>query len=192
MTTTHDFQDGTGPVQAHQHPNGGGWVADTAYVAPTAYVDGDAEVFGNARVYGSASIYGISEVSGNARVCVQAVVEHSFVFGDARVYDYAQVCGHTEIYGEARVYDSAEIFGSTCVSGMARVFDHVSVYNLWVSDDDTLFGKAMVFGDNFVSGYDRRTLPGDTKGPAEEVTPPWLSYTTQSSTQNNPSPTRTL
>jgi len=24
--TTHDFQDGNGPVPAHQHANGGGWV----------------------------------------------------------------------------------------------------------------------------------------------------------------------
>ena len=27
----HDFKDGKGPVPAHQHSNGGGWVADTAY-----------------------------------------------------------------------------------------------------------------------------------------------------------------
>lgn len=38
MTTTFDFEDGNGPVPAHQHSNGGGWVADTATVADTAYV----------------------------------------------------------------------------------------------------------------------------------------------------------
>lgn len=27
--TTFDFDDGNGPVAAHQHCNGGGWVADT-------------------------------------------------------------------------------------------------------------------------------------------------------------------
>ena len=27
--TTYDFKDGNGPVPAHQHPNGGGWVAAT-------------------------------------------------------------------------------------------------------------------------------------------------------------------
>ena len=32
MTTTFDFKDGNGPVPAHEHPNGGGWVADTAKV----------------------------------------------------------------------------------------------------------------------------------------------------------------
>jgi len=30
---TSDF--GSGPVPAHQHKNGGGWVADTAFVAET-------------------------------------------------------------------------------------------------------------------------------------------------------------
>ena len=29
---TFDFNDGNGPVPAHKHPNGGGWVADTAKV----------------------------------------------------------------------------------------------------------------------------------------------------------------
>ncbi len=46
--TTFDFHDGKGSVPAHQHPNGGGWVADTAYVAPTAYVGPDARVYGSA------------------------------------------------------------------------------------------------------------------------------------------------
>ena len=32
--TTFDF--GKGPVPAHQHPNGGGWVADTATVFENA------------------------------------------------------------------------------------------------------------------------------------------------------------
>ena len=30
MTTTYDFKDDNGPVPAHQHSNGGGWVAATA------------------------------------------------------------------------------------------------------------------------------------------------------------------
>ena len=46
--TTFDF--GNGPVPAHKHPNGGGWVADSATVADTAYVGPDAKVSGSARV----------------------------------------------------------------------------------------------------------------------------------------------
>ena len=48
----------------HRHPNGGGWVEDTASVDDTAYVGPDAQVSGSARVYGS------------ARVCGSAWVKH--------------------------------------------------------------------------------------------------------------------
>jgi hypothetical protein len=58
--TTFDF--GNGPVPAHKHAYGGGWVADTATVAKTAYVGPDAKVFGKAQVYDDAL------VSGNALV----------------------------------------------------------------------------------------------------------------------------
>jgi hypothetical protein len=59
------FDFGDGPVPAHQHPNGGGWVADTAHVADTAYVGPDAQVFGSAQVSGSARVYGRARVSGD-------------------------------------------------------------------------------------------------------------------------------
>ena len=52
------FDFGDGPVPAHQHPNGGGWVADTAYVSDTAYVGLNAQVSGNARVSGDAWVSG--------------------------------------------------------------------------------------------------------------------------------------
>ena len=56
--TTFDFQDGNGPVPAHQHKNGGGWVADSATVERTAQVFGDARVYGDAQVYGDARVFG--------------------------------------------------------------------------------------------------------------------------------------
>ena len=72
MTTTFDF--GYGPVPAHQHTNGGGWVADSAVVDDSAYVGPNAYVFGEARVFGKARVFGEVWVSGEARV-----------FGNARV-----------------------------------------------------------------------------------------------------------
>lgn len=63
MTTTHDFKDGRGEVPAHKHPNGGGWVADSASVSAEAYVGPNAHVFGNARVYGDAHVFGNARVS---------------------------------------------------------------------------------------------------------------------------------
>ena len=72
--TTFDFGDGKGPVSAHQHVNGGGWIANTATVADTACIGPNAKVYGNAmvsdnvRVYGNAWVSGKAQVSGNARV----------------------------------------------------------------------------------------------------------------------------
>ena len=77
MAQKYKFGDGKGPVPAHQHPNGGGWVADTAKVADTSYVGPDAWVYGNAEVSGTAWVYGDAQVSGTARVS-----------GDAWVSDY--------------------------------------------------------------------------------------------------------
>ena len=49
--TTFDF--GNGPVSAHQHSNGGGWVADTATVSESVFVGREAMVFDNAVVTGN-------------------------------------------------------------------------------------------------------------------------------------------
>ena len=78
MTTTFDF--GFGSVPAHKHPNGGGWVADSATVAGTAYVGPGALVSGEAQVSGNALVSGEAQVSGNARVSGNALVS-----GNARV-----------------------------------------------------------------------------------------------------------
>lgn len=62
--TLFDFRDGNGPVPAHQHPNGGGWIAETAtveksaFVGPSALVSGDAWVSGNAWVSGTSRVFG--------------------------------------------------------------------------------------------------------------------------------------
>lgn len=88
MTTTFDF--GNGPVPAHQHPNGGGWVADTAYVADSAYVGpdarvcGDAWVFDNAWVFDDAQVFGNAWVSGNARVYGNAWVSEGILKVDIK------------------------------------------------------------------------------------------------------------
>lgn len=74
MTDTHDFNDGNGPVPAHRHVNGGGWVANTASVDDTAYIGRDAHVFGHAivrdhtRVFGHARVFGLAIVRGHAVV----------------------------------------------------------------------------------------------------------------------------
>ena len=59
---THDFGDGNGPVPAHRHTNGGGWVANTTNVYDSAYIGPDAWVFGNAWVHGNARVSGAALV----------------------------------------------------------------------------------------------------------------------------------
>ena len=76
--TTFDF--GYGPVPAHQHPRGGGWVADTARVEDSAYIGPSAQVTGNARVSGNARVFGNARVSGGAQVYGGA-----WVFGNAKL-----------------------------------------------------------------------------------------------------------
>lgn len=56
-----DFGDGNGPVPAHIHPNGGGWVADTAKVPDTAYVGPEAQVYGRAILTDDAHVAGKSK-----------------------------------------------------------------------------------------------------------------------------------
>ena len=66
LPTNHNFDAGL--VPAHQHVNGGGWVADTAtvstsaYVGPNATVSDSAQVSGNARVFSNARVPGFTQV----------------------------------------------------------------------------------------------------------------------------------
>ena len=75
MSETYDFDNGNGPVPAHRHSNGEGWVADTAKVDASAYIGPFALVFGNAQVCSGACVFGKVEVYGDAKIC-----------GDAQVY----------------------------------------------------------------------------------------------------------
>mgnify|MGYP001617018501 FL=1 len=88
MVKTHDF--GSGLVPAHQHINGGGWVAETAVVSALVYVGLHAQIYENAQVRDYARVHG------NARV-----------YGNALIYGNAQVCGNALICGNAQVYGSA-------------------------------------------------------------------------------------
>ena len=126
----------------HVHPNGGGWVQNTARVAESAYVGPDAIVSGNAQVAGHARVLGNAEVLGNARVFGYArVSENARVYGNAQVGEIAQVLGY------ARVSEIAQVFGYARVCGNAQVFGYARV-----SGDAWVTGNAQVFGDTQISG----------------------------------------
>ena len=86
----YDFEDGNGPVPAHKHPNGGGWISDTATVSATAYVGNNARVCGDARVYGDALVYGNARVNSGSfletPLCISRSDGYTFTLqGEGRV-----------------------------------------------------------------------------------------------------------
>ncbi len=79
-------------MKGKRHPNGGGWVADTATVDETAYVGTDAMVLDEAKVLGDAVIedyvivYGNAIFKDNARAYGKLAVEKGVFSKDARMY----------------------------------------------------------------------------------------------------------
>jgi len=135
----------------HTHPNGGGWVQNTAKVADTAFVGPDAIVSGNAEVSDKAVVGGSSHVYGNAKIFGDALVS-----GDARVYENAQVSGKAEVYGTAMVSGKAVVFENTKVYGSSNVYGSSRVYgNTWVYSNVEVYENAKVYGNTEVSGRSR-------------------------------------
>ncbi len=95
----HNFEDGNGPVPAHRHPRGGGWVAESARVDQSATVTDGAWIFGSAKIFGAAKI-----------------------FGFARVYGRAKIIGPAEVGGNVYVGGTTTVRGSVLLSGM-RAFE---------------------------------------------------------------------
>ncbi|MGD9209302.1 MAG: hypothetical protein PVI90_00930 [Desulfobacteraceae bacterium] len=96
----------------HRHPDGGGWVENSAKVEGTVLVGKDAQVYGEAQVYGFALVYGNAKVHENAQV-----------YGNAKVYGDAEVYGDAWVYGNAWICGNAKVFGDTEVYGYATVKD---------------------------------------------------------------------
>jgi len=126
--TTYDFEDGRGPVPAHQHSNGGGWVADSAQVAASAFVGPDVRVYGTAKVYGTAEVYINARIYDHARVYGNArIFDNAMVYGTARVFDGANVYGNAVVYDGAEVYDDAVVYGNAKVCGNAKVLGNAVI-----------------------------------------------------------------
>ncbi|MFC1600734.1 DUF6055 domain-containing protein [Candidatus Sumerlaeota bacterium] len=118
------------PLPGSPHPNGGGFVADTAHVEPTAYVGPRAVVLAYAQVLG------------NARIEGQAVVANYTVVKDhAVVSGHALVAGNAVVEDHARVRDFAVLEASARVSDFAKVLQHAHT-NKRVSDHAVLKGSA--------------------------------------------------
>jgi hypothetical protein len=116
------FEVETGPVLAHRHMNGGGWVANTAMVADSAFVGRLACVFDRARVIENASVDGTAWVLGDATVEGDARIR-----GDAEINGLAHVMGQALVTGQSFVTDSTVVKDSAVISGSARIVGHATV-----------------------------------------------------------------
>ncbi len=104
-----------------EHPNGGGFVAQSASVTESVYVASDARVLGN------------SELSGDARIKDRAIINNStvrdsaVVSGQAVVTDGSVVRDNAIVTGEAKVLDAV-------IEDFARIRDRGKVVGSSVSD----------------------------------------------------------
>ncbi len=144
QSTSYDFEDGEGPVAAHRHPNGGGWVADTATVAESAFVGPTAVVFDAARVLDYATVadtawvHGVALVSGHARLGGDALVEgNAKVLDDAEVTDNAFLSGYALVEGHAKISGNAQVLGHGIVRDNARVLGDAVIADDHVADGDS-------------------------------------------------------
>ena len=138
----------TKPVEAewHQHPNGGGWVQNTATAHKTAYIGGGALVYGDAQVCGGAQVYGDAQVYGNARV-----------YGTAWVYGDARVSGDAQVYGGAWEFSPLQVQGTrhfitTCSYTHIQIGCRASSVQEWLANYEKI-GSAEGYSPDEVAEY---------------------------------------
>lgn len=123
MTKTaplYTFTKREGPVRAHRHPNGKGWVADTATVTLNSYVGPNAVVYGLATVENGSRVYGNARIGGYASVSMSEVHGKAMVFGKARVCRECRISGNAKIYGRAHVQHST-VRGKVVLCGKSNI-----------------------------------------------------------------------
>lgn len=81
-----------------RHPNGGGFVADTAQVARTAFVGPDAVILDEAKVEGDAIIDGHATIQGKAVIRDEARVLGPALIENAMISDHATVTGQCHVW----------------------------------------------------------------------------------------------
>ena len=115
-------------VPGKAHPNGGGFVADSAKVAPTAFVGPNAMALGRAQMQGNARLEDYAVLDGDAVAKDNAVLsghayarERAELSGNAKVRDWATVQGGWKISESARVLEHAFLLDRGEVSGYATI-----------------------------------------------------------------------
>jgi len=139
---TYDFCDGFGSVPAHRHPNGGGWVAETAKVGDAVYVGPEARIHGHATIRDSAVIDGKADVSG---YCL--IKDHACIRGNAVIKGTCEISGHAVVGGDVFLSGHFRISGETHLEGKLQYFSEV----------DCLLCPALL-DENYTSGHNNPCL----------------------------------
>jgi len=113
----------------HQHPNGGGWVKNTAQVAESAFVGPEAVVTDFAKVLDA------------AKVRDQAIVR-----GEAILRNHSVAAGRARIEGHARLEDLAEAIDDASVGGTAVLRWNAFVVGTGEVLRDVCVGTPLVIG----------------------------------------------
>jgi len=138
-------------VSGDAHPNGGGFVQDSATVDETAYVGPRARVLEDATVKDGARIEDSAIVRGSAKVSGSAIVRgHALVDGQAEIRDDALIYDAVQING-GQVYDNAKVGGITHVCCDTKIYGSAEVVSSSVErplrGDAKIHGTAKVLGD---------------------------------------------
>lgn len=138
----------------HKHPNGGGWVADSAKVDDSVYVGPDAMVLGTSALTGNVRVEDHAIVAGSATVKDNVVISgHAVVDGGGMIYDNGWKFGSVELSGNAVVGDSAVVSGLCKISGNAKVLQKAYlIESVTVTDNAVVKGMSYVYGKGTYSG----------------------------------------
>ena len=145
----------------HVHPNGGGWVSNSAKVADSVYVAPNAMVLDSANVQGNVRIEDYAIVAGSAHIKDNAVISgHAIVDGGGWVYDNGWKSGTVTVSGNAVVSDSAVVSGLCSISGDAQVLQKAYLSeNTSLTDHAAAKGMSYCYGTCSYSG--QAILDGD-------------------------------
>ena len=138
----------------HLHPNGGGWVDNSAmvsnsvFVAPHAMVLGSSNLSGNCSVKGTAMVMN-AHVSGNVQIKDNALVLGGVLSDNAVISDMAFVENDT-VFGSAHVHMRARV-SNYKLHGNIEVGGDVLVYNTaGECDNGTYYRMTNYYQDNLL------------------------------------------
>ena len=140
--------------RGHIHPNGGGWVADSASVEASVYVGPEAMVLGGAKLTGNVRVEDRAVVANSVTAKDNVVISgHAVVDGGGWVYSNGWKQGSVTLSGNAVITDSAVVVNSCTVSGNARVLQKAYISDaVTLSDNAAAKGMTYVYGTPVYSG----------------------------------------